>query len=307
MRLLGSDPRLLSSTLATYTKSSLYWRRRIMSGIGWAVCGACFAILGSGLLDILYTVARGGISALRPDLFTTPTNGISGGLLNAIEGTAVLTIGSVILAAPTGIGVGVYLSEYRYRYFPKVVRFIADVLVGVPSIVLGLFGYLTMVVGLGWHFSVLAGMITLAIMIMPYIARTTDMAMRDLPGSLRESAYALGASEARIIFRVLVPACSARILTGILIAMALSMGETAPLIYTVGWSNYLWQGHLTHEQMGYLTYVIWSFINEPFASAQHLAYAAALLITIFALAITLGARLVLARIEHGGSNRRGKR
>lgn len=274
----------------------LYRRRRLFGALGWTLCGACFVLLAFALLDILFEVARGGAPAVGTKLFTESTNGVSGGLLNAIEGTAILTFASVAIAAPLGIGVGVYLSEYRDRHFSKAVRFMADVLVGVPSIVLGLFGYVTMVVGLGWHFSVLAGAITLAIMILPYIARTTELALSDLPGSLRESAYALGASEATVLRRVLVPSCAPRILTGVLLSMALSMGETAPLIYTVGWSNYTWAGHLTHEPLGYLTYVIWSFIDQPFESAHQLAYAAAFLITFFALGITLASRLVFRYI-----------
>ena len=299
MRSSDADIAVSSVRASAQRKSPLYWRRQVASAIGWLVCGVCFAVLATGLLDILYTVARHGLAALQPDLFTTPTNGVSGGLLNAIQGTAILTFGSILLAVPVGIGAGVFLSEYRDRGFSVVVRFMADVLVGVPSIVLGLFGYITMVVGLGWGFSALAGAITLAIMITPYIARTTELALRDVPVSMRESAFALGASEARVLLRVLFPQCAGRVLTGILIAMALAMGETAPLIYTVGWSNYIWRGHLMHEQMGYLTYVIWSFINEPFASAHRLAFAAALLITFFALGITLSARLILSRMGQG--------
>lgn len=279
------------------TARARYLRRRAINALGWLICGASFVLLGFALIDILVELAKGGFPAISTKLFTEATNGVSGGLLNAIEGTAVLTVGSVLIAGPIGIGVGVYLSEYRDRQFSVVVRFMADVLVGVPSIVLGLFGYITMVVGFGWHFSALAGAITLAVMITPYIARTTELALVAVSASLRESAYALGASEASVLSRVLIPSCAARILTGILMSMALSMGETAPLIYTVGWSNYTWNGHLTHEPMGYLTYVIWSFINEPFESAHRLAFAAALLITFFALAITLSSRLVFRYMD----------
>ncbi|WP_109994728.1 phosphate ABC transporter permease PstA [Salinisphaera sp. LB1] len=289
-----------STTFALDAKARVrYHRRRLVSYIGWTICGASFLILAAALVDILAEVTVGGFSALNLKLFTEPTQGVSGGLLNAIEGTALLTVGSVAIAGPLGIGVGVYCSEKRHHLFSRVVRFMGDVLVGVPSIVLGLFGYITMVVALGWHFSVLAGAITLAIMIIPYIARTTELALVALPGSLRESAYSLGASEASVILRVLMPSCAGRILTGLLLAMALSMGETAPLIYTVGWSNYTWSGQLTQEPVGYLTYVIWSFINEPFESAHKLAFAAALLITFFALAITLSSRLLLRYIEKG--------
>lgn len=276
---------------------SLYVRRRIVSALGWSICAVCFVILAYALVNILYEIAKGGFPALSLDLFTTPTQGVSGGLLNAIEGTVVITLGSVLIATPLGVGIGAYVAEFRDRRFAAWVRFIADVLVGVPSIVLGLFGYISMVVWLGWHFSVLAGSITLAVMITPYIARTTEMALIDVSSGIREAAYAVGAGRSSVLLRILIPACAPRILTGVLLAMALSMGETAPLIYTVGWSNYLWHGHLTHEPIGYLTYVIWSFINEPFESAHQLAFAAALLITFFALVITLSSRLILNRLN----------
>lgn len=272
-------------------------RRRLVSALGWALAALCFVGLAFGLLDIIYMVLRRGGSSIELSTFTTSTNGVSGGLWNAIEGTLLLTLGSVLFAGPVGIVAGIYLSEYAGRNFAKVVRYLSDVLVGVPSIVLGLFGYITMVLLLGWHFSVLAGAITLAIMITPYIARTTEIALQQVPHTYRESAYALGASDVSVIFKVVLPACGRRILTGVLLATAISMGETAPLIYTVDWSNYPWSGKFTHEPVGYLTYVIWSFINEPFKSAHRLAFAAALLVTMFALTITLTARLVLSRFE----------
>ncbi len=276
-----------------------YRRRQLLSALGWAVVGLCFLLLASALIDIIVMVVSHGISSLDLTLFTQPTNGVSGGLLNAIEGTALVTFGSVALAAPVGIAAGVFLSEYARGWLPRVARYLADVLVGVPSIVLGLFGYITMVVYAGWHFSLLAGCITLAMMIMPYIARSTEIAMRSVSPTLRESAYALGATDAAVTLRVLLPACRRAVLTGVLVAMALSMGETAPLIYTVGWSNYVWNGHFTHEPLAYLTYVIWSFINEPFATAHALAFAAALLVTVFALLITITARIMLSRMDHG--------
>ncbi|MEJ2643832.1 MAG: phosphate ABC transporter permease PstA [Gammaproteobacteria bacterium] len=287
----------LGSTVERPAMPVSYRRRRLLSVLGWAMFALCFVVLAAALVDILTLVVTRGIGSLNLTLFTKPTNGVSGGLLNAIEGTAVITFGSVLIAAPIGIGAGVYLSEYATGWLSRVARYLADVLVGVPSIVLGLFGYIVMVVYLGWHFSVLAGCITLAIMILPYITRTTELAMGSVSAALRESAYALGASDATVILRVLLPACRRSILTGVLVATALSMGETAPLIYTVGWSNYLWQGHLTHEPAAYLTYVIWSFINEPFASAHALAFAAALLVTVFALLITVAARLLIPRQE----------
>lgn len=271
-------------------------RRNMMSWLGWGACGLAFALLAFSLLDILHLVFVRGVSALSLKLFLTPTSGIAGGLLNAIEGTVLLTLGALLLAVPIGVLGGIYVSEFPRERFARIVRFVADVLVGVPSIVFGLFGYLTMVTALDWHFSLAAGCITLALMVTPYILRTTELALRGIPPELREAGYALGASQANLVARVLLRECASRVLTGILLAMAISMGETAPLIYTVNWSNYYWHGHLTHEPVAYLTYVIWSFINEPFDSAHALAYAAALLITLFVLVLTILARLSLSRL-----------
>lgn len=279
-----------SPVFADHVSLGHYRRRRITGLLGWTVCGACFVLLAFAMLDILFKVLKGGFSAMNLKVLTETTQGVSGGLLQAIEGTMVLTIGSVLIATPLSIGVGVYLSEHRNRFFSKVVRFMSDVLVGVPSIVLGLFGYVALVAGLGWHFSVLAGCITLAVMIIPYISRSVELALLAVPQSLRESAYALGASDASVVTRVLLPRCASRIITGVLLGMALSMGETAPVIYTVGWSDYLWNGQVTHQSMGYLTYVIWSFIDQPYQSAHKLAFAAALLITVMVLLITISTR-----------------
>jgi phosphate transport system permease protein len=258
-----------------------------------ALCAIAFALVVVPLADILWTVFYRGAGAMSWSLFTEVTNGISGGLLNAIEGTLVLSFGALLFAAPVGVAAGVYLAEYGDGSWGKSVRFLADVLVGVPSIVLGYFSYVTLVVGLGWEFSALAGAITLAVMVMPYIARFTELAMRQNPPSLRESAYALGCREYQVILRILLPAARSGVVTGILLSLAISVGETAPLIYTAGWSNYMWSGKLTQEPIGYLTYVIWSFINQPFASAHALAYAAAVLVIGVVLVINIAARALL--------------
>ena len=292
MSSLASSPVASASTVSERALR-LQRRRRVFNGLFALLCVAAFAIVVVPLADILWmTLVKGG-AAISPTLFTQVTNGISGGLLNAIEGTLVLSGGALLFAAPIGVLTGVYLSEYGHGRWGGVVRFLADVLTGVPSIVLGYFTYVTLVVGLGWQFSALAGAITLAIMVMPYIARFTELAMRQNPSSLREAAYALGCKEHQVVLRVLLPAARSGVITGVLFALAISVGETAPLIYTAGWSNYLWNGHLTQEPIGYLTYVIWSFINQPFASAHALAYAAAFLVVAMVLAINLVARAFL--------------
>ncbi|MGH8296465.1 MAG: phosphate ABC transporter permease PstA, partial [Steroidobacteraceae bacterium] len=257
--------------------------------------GACFAALAVAMAWIIGVVVWRGIGAIRLSLFTTVTEGRGGGLLNAIEGTAVLSGGGLLLAVPIGIATGAYIANNAHTLLARTTRFMSDVLAGMPSIVLGYCGYVTMVQGLGWHFSVAAGAIVLALISLPYICRSTELALAQVPNELREAAYALGAGEARVLFRMTLPAALPGTLTGILLALAISVGETAPLLYTAGWSNYLWNGQLTHAPIGYLTYAIWTFINEPFAAANALAYAAAFLVTVFVLLITIASRLSLMR------------
>lgn len=266
-----------------------------MSGINWILAGFAFVIVAVPLLDILYTVLAKGFSALSFKLFTEVTNGISGGLLNAITGTLVLVAGALLIAVPVGVLAGIHLSEFGRGRFGRLVRFLDDVLTGVPSIVLGYFSYVTLVIGMGWQFSMLAGSITLAIMVVPYIARFTEIAFSQVPNNLREAGYALGLREFTVITRIALPLALPGILTGALLAMAISLGETAPLIYTAGWSNFLWSGRLIHEPIGYLTYVIWSFINQPYRSAHALAFAAAFLVILLVLLTNVAATSLLRR------------
>ena len=269
--------------------------RRIVSVSGWALSGLCLVVLSVLMVWILSVVFVRGIGALNFKVLTTITQGSGGGLLNAIEGTLVLSAAALLLAVPFGVAAGIYSAEYRFSSWAIIIRFLADVLVGVPSIVIGYFGYVALVQWLGWNFSLAAGAISLAIISLPYICRTTELALRQVSNDLRDAAYSLGANERRVIFGVCLPAALPSILTGILLALAVSVGETAPLLYTAGWSNFMWDGHLTHSPIAYLTYAIWTFINEPFASANALAYAAALLVTGFVLIINILARFVLER------------
>ena len=269
--------------------------RRLFSILGWAATGFSLALLSLLMLWILAVVAVRGAGAVSLSLFTTITQGNGGGLLNAIEGTVVLSFGAMLLAVPFGVAAGIYISEYPHTKWASTIRFLADVLVGVPSIVMGYFGYVTMIDWLGWGFSVAAGSIILAIICLPYICRTTELALQQVPNALREAGYALGASEPRVVLRILLPSVLPGVLTGIMLALAVSIGETAPLLYTAGWSNYLWDGRLTHSPIGYLTYAVYTFINEPFASANALAYAAAFLVTGFVLLINIVSRFIFDR------------
>jgi phosphate transport system permease protein len=270
-------------------------RRRIFNGLGWGLMALAFLSLAAAMISIFVLVFVRGAHVLSFKIFAQTTQGMTGGLLNAIEGTAVISFGGILLAMPPGIAAGIYLSEFSRGYLAPVLRFLSDVLVGVPSIVVGYFAYILMVVGMGWHFSVAAAAIALAIISLPYITRTTEVALRAVPNSLREAGLGLGMNTGTVILRICLPMATPGILTGILLALSISVGETA------GWSDYLWTGHLTNEPVGYLTYVIWTAISEPSQAAHALAYAAAFLVTLFVLFISVATRIVVAR--RGGAFR----
>lgn len=275
-------------------------RRRLFDVLGWGLSTLAFLLLGSAMAWILAIVFMRGFDALTLKVITHITSGTGGGLLNAIEGTVILAFGGILVAIPPGLAAGIYLALFDKGRLASTIRFMADVLVGVPSIVIGYFGYVTMVVGFGWQFSVEAGSIALAIISLPYICRTSEMALNQVPKGMREAAYALGAGDARVTISICVRMALPSILTGILLAFAISVGETAPLLYTAGWSNYLWNGGITKEPIGYLTYAIWAFITEPFSEAHALAYAAAFFVTFFILIISILSRILLEWRKKGG-------
>jgi phosphate transport system permease protein len=278
-------------------RSAQELRRIVTSKLGWIACGLALALVIFPLLDIVGTVGYNGLSAFSIKLFTTTGTGISGGLLNAIEGTVAITIGAMIFAVPIGVGAGIYLSEYGNNRIGATIRFLSDVLTGTPSIVLGYFSYIVFVVSLGWGFSGLAAAITIAILIVPYLARITELALRQVPTAMREAGFALGATEPTVVFKIVLPGALSGVVTGALLALAISVGETAPLIYTAGWSSFLWNGKLTHEPVAYLTYVIWTAFEQPTAEAHALAFAAAFLVMMVVLAINIGVRLVVRRTK----------
>lgn len=277
-------------------------RRQLFNCVGWGLSALAFVLLGAAMLSIVVLVFARGFRSINLEVLTHVTEGTGGGLLNAIEGTVVLAFGGILLAVPPGIAAGIYLAEFQTGLLTPTLRFLSDVLVGVPSIVIGYFGYVTMVVGLGWEFSVAAASIALAIIALPYICRTSEVAIRQVPNALREAGLALGANNGTVVMRICLPMAAPAILTGVLLALAIAVGETAPLLYTAGWSSYMWTGRLTHEPIGYLTYAIWAFITEPFEGAHALAYAAAFFVTLFVLIIGVASRLVLYH-RSGGSQR----
>jgi phosphate transport system permease protein len=271
------------------------WRRRVKNRLAIVVAWAFVALGLFPLVHMFVLVVDRGARALSLTLFTEITQGQAGGLANAIVGSLLLVGLAIVFVVPVGVLGGVYVAESRNDARGAIVRGAANVLAGVPSIVVGYFGYVTLVTWLGWGFSAIAGALALVIIMLPYVLRATDLAVQQVPEELREASLALGATQATTVRRVVLRKAVPGIVTGVLLAVGTAVGETAPLIYTAGWSNYLPSLRLTHSPVGYLTYVVWTFINEPFASANQLAYAAALLLVVLVLLLNVAARWAVGR------------
>lgn len=270
-------------------------RAYLVDGVMWALCGLALLLVVFPAIAIIVDILIHSVGGWSFNLLTTTTFGEAGGLLNAWTGTLLLMILLLLMAAPIGVLGGIYLAEFGTRRFAQYLRFASEVLTGVPSIVIGYVIYLTFVVALGWSFSALAGVIALTIMVTPYIMKSTESAFRQVPANLREGGTSLGLTHSMTIWRVLLPLAMPNILNGLVVAEAIGMGETAPLIYTAGWSNSVPTLQLVHQPIGYLTYVVWTYINQPSAQAHQLAYSAAALLIVFLLVLIGVSRWVGAR------------
>jgi phosphate transport system permease protein len=272
----------------------LYARRRLTN---WIIIGLSIAATGFGLLwlvMVLGTLLINGASAIGPALFVqmTPPPGSSGGLLNAIAGSLVMTGIATLIGTPTGILAGTFLAEYaRGSQFGELVRFINDILLSAPSIIIGLFVYEAMVVHMG-HFSAWAGAVALAIIMVPVIVRTTEDMLRLVPSALREAAAALGAPKWKVVVMVTYRAALQGMVTGVLLAIARISGETAPLLFTA-LNNQFWSTDL-NRPMANLPVVIFQFAMSPYADWQVLAWGGALLITVSILVLNITARILAA-------------
>jgi phosphate transport system permease protein len=267
-------------------------RRRLSATIALGASGVATLIGLSFLAMILWTLIARGFGGLSLQVFTqtTPAPGSSGGLINAIYGSVVMTLLGVLLGAPIGVLAATFLSEYgRTLRLSTVIRFINDVLLSAPSIVVGLFVYTLVVVPMG-HFSAIAGAISLAIIVIPVAVRTAEDMLRLVPQSMRHGSAALGAQPWRSITNIVYPAARSGLVTGVLLALARVSGETAPLLFTA-LNNQFWNGNL-NAPMANLPVVIFQFATSPYPNWQSLAWAGALLITLFVLFLSVVARLI---------------
>ncbi|AVJ32626.1 phosphate ABC transporter permease PstA [Stenotrophomonas indicatrix] len=278
------------------TADSLYLRRRIGNVIAIAMSCAT-ALFGLFFLGwILFTLASKGLAGINLDLFTkmTPPPMQEGGLANAFFGSAVMCALAIGIGTPLGVLAGTWLAEYgNARKAGTVVRFVNDILLSAPSIVLGLFVYTLYVMQTGGSFSAFAGALSLAFIVLPVVVRTTDEMLRLVPSQMREAALSLGIPQWKVIVQVLYRSASAGIITGILLALARISGETAPLLFTA-FGNQYWNSNV-FQPMASVPVVMNQFAGSPYESWQVLAWAGALVLTVFVLLVSLSARGILLR------------
>ncbi|MBK5197315.1 MAG: phosphate ABC transporter permease PstA [Methyloceanibacter sp.] len=281
--------------MATVAATPRYARRRRGNHIATALSIGAAAFGLSWLVLILLVLVVKGVGGLSLGVFTemTPPPGGVGGLLNPIMGSLILTVLAVIFGTPLGILAGTYMAEYgRHSKLTMVVRFINDILLSAPSIVIGLFVYEIMVATMG-HFSAWAGSVALAIIVIPVVVRTTEDMLLLVPNTLREASVALGIPRWLVIRDIAYRAARAGMITGVLLAIARITGETAPLLFTA-LNNQFFSWNL-NAPMASLPVVIFQFALSPYADWQQLAWTGALLITVTVLGLSILARMLASK------------
>ncbi|MDA8045635.1 MAG: phosphate ABC transporter permease PstA [Actinomycetota bacterium] len=268
-------------------------RRRLTDHIFWILCGLAFLLIAAPSVSVIASVFHQALPALGWQLFTQRTS--TTGLQNAILGSLLLLLGVLVVAGSIGVAAGVYLAEFATGRTEKVLRFFSEVLAGMPSIVIGYIAYLALVVQFHWGYSLLAAVMALSVLVLPYIVKTTEVALRQVPTSLREAGAGLGMPRSSTLGRILVPTALPGIASGLIVALAISTGELAPLLFTAGFTDRNPKLQLLHQQVPYLTNVIYTDLSLPGKRAHATAAAAGLLSLLLLIILIIAGRLVARR------------
>ncbi|WP_370681838.1 phosphate ABC transporter permease PstA [Comamonas sp. GB3 AK4-5] len=288
----STSQRMLQEADLTVRRQAKYARRKRLNQVALTLSLAAMAFGVFWLIWILWETITLGVSGLNAALFLemTPPPNDGGGLANAIFGSATMVLLATLVGTPIGVMAGVYLAEYDPRgWLARTTRFVNDILLSAPSIVIGLFVYAVVVVRFK-SFSGYAGVVALALLVIPVVIRTTENMLVLVPSSLREAAYALGTPKWKVISRITLRAAQAGVITGVLLAVARIAGETAPLLFTA-LNNQFWNADLS-KPMASLPVTIFKFAMSPYENWQQLAWAGVFLITMAVLALNILARLL---------------